>query len=384
MTNEHDNVLDARESVALDADLENFLKEVNWRDEAIEDNIFDPTQPDIPVCYALECNGIPFAPLGGICGLNGQPGHGKTMTFSMIIAAVLRGQYCSFRCPLDPATTSVLYIDTEMELVNTQRTVRRVYDMVGWEQRTEQPRLHTVVLREVADAETRWRKILKAIWQYKPRVVLLDGLIDVVKDFNDNKECQDRIYQCMSVASHYNISLWCLLHLNPGSEKAVGHLGSFLERKATDIFISSLDDVNSEFKIKHTKHRLIKIKEIRFKVEDDEHHYGHPVMLDSTETPAANVLTDKERKALELREKVLEAVKGLQWTLGGLTYTEFESGLKAQGITSNRKLSDYIKLSQDYRFVSHDDQRKRYYYVYNDNQQIDNQTTIGYDEGAPF
>jgi len=292
----HPTVLDECESVALDQDLENFLSDVKWRDEAIEDNLFDPTLPDIPVSYTISWNGVPFAPLGGICGLNGQPGNGKSMTFSMLISALLCGDCEGIHSLLEPEHTTVLYIDTEMEMVNTQRAVRRIYNLCGWEQRTQQERLHTICLREVNDAESRWKKILKAIWQFKPTVVFLDGLIDVVKDFNDNKECQDIIYQCMSVATHYNISLWCLLHLNPGSDKAVGHLGSFLERKATDIFVTSKDKLTQEFQVEHKKQRLKKADDIRFKVEDDEHHYGHPVMLsvaaDNTTTNDNDVLSD--------------------------------------------------------------------------------------------
>lgn len=333
----HDSVLDARESVELDKDLEEFLKEVDWASEAIEDNIFDPTEEDIPVSYVLEYNGIPFAPLGGLCGLNGQPGHGKTMTFSMLLAAILRGQYGAFKCLLDNETTSCLYIDTEMEKVNTQRVVRRVYNMVGWQQRTDQPRLHTLWLREVNDATQRWRKILKAIWQYKPTVVLIDGLIDVVKDFNDNKECQDRIYQCMSVASHYNINVWCLLHLNPGSDKAVGHLGSFLERKATDIFITSLDDEASLFKIKHKKHRLIKIRDIQFHVDDDEHHYGHPVLEDGSATETATT-ESKEPSDTE----VFNAIKVIG--TDSCSFTALRERIrKAQSIGSG-KAGEFINL----------------------------------------
>jgi hypothetical protein len=45
----------------------------------------------------------------------------------------------------------------------------------------------------------------------------------------------------MQVASHYNISVWCIVHQNPGGEKLVGHLGSFLERKVTDVFQTKKD-----------------------------------------------------------------------------------------------------------------------------------------------
>lgn len=279
--NQYDNPLGvvAPPPEAEDADLAQFLSSVNWKAEAIEEQLFDPILPDLPVCYTLEWQNVAFAPLGGIAGMNGRPGNGKTMSFSTMIAAILHPDknYQGLRCLL-PDEPSVLYIDTEMEMVNTQRTVRRIYQMVGWPQMTQQERLHTICLREVNDATSRWRKILKAIWQFKPTVVFLDGLIDVVNDFNDNKECQERIYQCMSVASHYNISMWCLLHLNPGSDKAVGHLGSFLERKATDIWLTAQDKDTQQICISHEKHRMRKAPDINYSVADDEHHYGIPTL----------------------------------------------------------------------------------------------------------
>jgi hypothetical protein len=95
--------------------------------------------------------------------------------------------------------------------------------------------------KKTSSSVNRWRMTLKAIYEYNPTAVFIDGLLDVVADFNDNKECQEIIYKCMQVASHYNISVWCIVHQNPGGEKLVGHLGSFLERKVTDVFQTKKD-----------------------------------------------------------------------------------------------------------------------------------------------
>lgn len=364
-----------------DADLAQFLKHVDWKGEAIEEQMFDPTIPDLPVCYTLEWEGVAFAPLGGIAGMNGRPGNGKTMSFSTMIAAILRGEYQGLKCLL-PDEPSVLYIDTEMEMVNTQRTVRRIYAMVGWEQQTLQPRLNTLCLREVNDATSRWRKILKAVWQFKPQVVFLDGLIDVVNDFNDNKECQERIYQCMSVASHYNISMWCLLHLNPGSDKAVGHLGSFLERKATDIWLTAQDKESQNITISHEKHRMRKAPDISYKVMDDEKHYGIP-QLEVGGAPSST--SDNVPSEVD---SVLQAMLSIQWSIEGLRYSEVEAGLKAYGITSKRKLSDYIAIAQRESIIYKNEDTHRYF-ILKGNAKIDTQTSISNDnsgdgDGDPF
>lgn len=371
MSEQHIDILDEREQKE-DAELETFLKELKWQDESIDDCIFDVTKPDIPVSYTYDWRGVIFSPLGGLTGLNGRPGNGKTMTFSMMIAAALRGEYCGLRCLIDNATC--LYVDTEMEVVNHQRTVRRIYDMVGWPQMVKQERFNSIMLREVNDASARWRKVLKAIWQYKPNMVFLDGMIDIVNDFNDNKECQERIYQCMAVASHYNISVWCLLHLNPGSEKAVGHLGSFLERKATDIFVTSKDEDTQTMKIKHVKQRLKKVEDVHFRVEDDERHYGHPVILGEAEV----------QEAIEERLSEEPLVMKLPWGLNGFKYSEIVEQLKPHGIKSSRKVYDEIEKAVKGGYIYRDEHNKRFYLCNGHTNNLDTQTELGEDNSAPF
>ena len=52
-------------------------------------------------------------------------------------------------------------------------------------------------LREEVKAVDRWRLTLKAINEVQPTVVFLDGLIDVVGDFNDNKESSEIVSEMM-------------------------------------------------------------------------------------------------------------------------------------------------------------------------------------------
>ena len=282
----YENPLAEREAVAPQEPqaIDNFLKDVDWQSAEVDGNWLDPKEAYIRPRYTLSYNGVPFAPLGGIHGLTGQPGHGKTFTFTQLMVAILKGEFYGLHYELsrDIPQPKVLYIDTEMEKGNTQLVMLRVYEMMGWPVGSEQEQFKILWLREEVKAEDRWRKTLKAINVMQPTVVFLDGLIDVVGDFNDNKECQAIIYQCMATASHYGISLWCLLHENPGSEKMVGHAGSFLERKATDVLKTKKDKGMAViFSVEQKKARARDLDKWQFKIEDDEHHYGHPVILEA-------------------------------------------------------------------------------------------------------
>ena len=225
--------------------------------------------------YTLSWNDIPFAPLGGIHAITGQAGNGKTMTLAQFMSAILSGGFGNLRYELSDEIPHprVLYIDTEMEEANTIAVKNRVMTMCGRNINEQTDDFVVVMLREVPESTmvhgkksykvpasvNRWRMTLKAIWEYKPTAVFIDGLLDVVADFNDNKECQEIIYKCMQVASHYGISVWCIVHQNPGGEKLVGHLGSFLERKVTDVFQTKKDKDDKSgdvvFEVKQKKAR---------------------------------------------------------------------------------------------------------------------------------
>ena len=293
MDNELNNILNEQEHVEQDE----FLQEVQWQAVELADNWLNPADQYVRPRYTLSYNGVPFAPLGGIHGLTGQPGHGKTFTFTQLMVAILKGEYYGLRYELakDIPQPKVLYIDTEMEKGNTQLVMLRVYELMGWPIGSEQEQFKILWLREEVKAEDRWKKTLKAINEMRPTVVFLDGLIDVVGDFNDNKECQLIIYQCMATASHYGISLWCLLHENPGSEKMVGHAGSFLERKATDV-LKTKKEKGAEviFNVEQKKARSRDLDKWQFKIEDDEHHYGHPVILQLSSSTTATATTEKD------------------------------------------------------------------------------------------
>jgi len=256
-----------------------FLSQDEWFGEEVEPYLLDFTKPYTPPRYLLSWNGIGFAPLGGIQAISGQAGNGKTMTIAQMIAAILGGEFGGLRYELgeeikDPR---VLYIDTEMEEANTIAMKNRVLTMTGRDVGVQYDDFVVLMLREAQSKDNktsaalmRWRLTLKALYQYRPTVAFIDGLLDVVNDFNSNTECAETIYKCMQAATHYNISLWCLVHQNPGADKLVGHLGSMLERKVTDIFVTKKDknDTTGEatFNVHQMKARGRDIPDWKFRV----------------------------------------------------------------------------------------------------------------------
>ena len=264
---------------AAEAEERAFLSGDQWFDLDVEPWRLDFQKQYSAPRYTLSWRGIPFAPLGGIHAITGQAGNGKTMTLAQFMSAILNGEFGALRYELSEEVEhpTVLYIDTEMEEANTIAVKNRVMTMCGRDIRTNYDDFVVIMLREMPEmtdskgnktpaSVMRWRATLKAIYQYRPTAVFIDGLLDVVADFNDNKECQEIIYKCMQVASFYGISVWCIVHQNPGGEKLVGHLGSFLERKVTDIFQTKKEKKDGEatFTVKQLKARGRDVEDWQF------------------------------------------------------------------------------------------------------------------------
>lgn len=283
-----------------------FLKDDDWFDVDITDNMLDVTKDyDLPR-FGLTINGVPCAPIGGLHGITGQAGHGKTMSLTMIMAAYLGDTKHGMTFNLGDTipTPRVLYCDTEMERENTMMVNLRVCAMLGWGFHEPHDNFNIMCLREEVTATSRWKKILKAIYTYKPNVVFIDGLIDIVADFNDNKQCQEIIFKIMAVASHYDISVWTILHQNPGTTKMVGHAGSFLERKATDIFETkkekNRDTGDVSFTLMQGKARGKDIPDIKFKVSDDIYKFGMPeVQSQQQNTDSPPLRSNRTREEID-------------------------------------------------------------------------------------
>ena len=265
-----------------------FLKADGWFDVDISTDYLDFTKPYEKPLKTLSMDGVPFAPLKGIHALTGQSGHGKTMLFSQFMAAILNGEFGGLRYELSDLIRNpkVLYIDTEMEEENTIAVKNRVCQMSNRNPQQSYDDFKILMLRETEEATDRWRKTLKAIYEVKPTIVFIDGLLDLVSDFNKNDECQRMIYRCMQVASHYGISVWCLVHQNPGNTtKLVGHLGSMLERKVTDVFccIKETNDKTGEvtFTVKQTKARGRDVPKWKFRILPVG-VYGMPEQIDES------------------------------------------------------------------------------------------------------
>lgn len=360
-------------------DPRDFLAGDKWFDEDIDINILDVTEPYSPPKYTLSWNGVKFAPLGGIHALTGQPGNGKTFTFTQMIVAFLHpngfgGLKYELRDSIPNPT--VLYIDTEQEKENTKLVNLRVYQMLGWSIGVPHDEFKIICLREEENTETRWRKTLKAIYTFRPTVCFLDGMLDVVSDFNNNESCQEYIYKAMKAASFYGMSLWCLVHENPGSTKMVGHLGSMLQRKVTDELSSvKKKDENTgyaSFEIKQKKNRGKDMTPWKFHIVDSLSNLGIPEIIGQSSLSS----DDFTARTIDVVDFIKNAIPA-----NGLATRTLREAVKSEWNVGGAKAERMMEEWKENKLIRRDENKR---YFRGEAIENDNMFEHGEVEQAPF
>ena len=335
-----------------------FLKSKGWFDENIDDDFLNFEDPYKPPRYTLCRYGIPFANVGELHVISGKPGHGKTGLMSQLMAAILCGRFGNtlYHIQSERPKPVVLYIDTEQGKDDTIAIKNRVCLLAGLDYTKKQPQFQILRLRDTEDASERWKKILKAVWLVKPTDIFLDGMLDIVRDYNDQVECQPIIREAMMLATHYDSSLWIVLHENPMVDKLVGTLGSIVQRKVAEIFSvkkikqSELKPNERQpnrpsiyFTVKQLKARGRDVADWDYAYQQNAAGWGMPVELDDN---GATVVTVNS-KELEMMKEADERFKSFNWQSSGATYSELERHLKSVGVTSNRRVSALFEIAME-------------------------------------
>ena len=384
MTEENTNQLPAQ------AEIPEFLQKDDWFSAEIDADMLDFDEPYRPPRYTMERGGVPFADVGELHLVSGKPGNGKTGLMSQLEATTLSGQFggmagrkVKHRIRNDQGEMTeqeiparLLHIDTEQGKDDTIAFKNRVCSMAGMSSDEAKQHFFILRLRDTEKAVDRWRKILKAIYVVRPTDIFIDGLLDIVEDYNDQKECQPIIRKCMMLATEYDASLWAVLHENPMVDKLVGTLGSIAQRKVSEIFVvikvkqSELKESERRpdlpdiyFRVKQVKARGRDVADWLFRYETNVGGWGQPVELDAQGNSVVSV------EAQTIKDSIAR-FKDLNWQPGGVTYNELDRHLSKQGVTSGAIKSNIINAALECQVITSTGTKGHRKFYYNGDRQL--------------
>jgi len=237
---------------------------------------FDPSikPPEIRVVFTIK--GSVVSTVGNLTAIVAPPKVGKTAYVSAIVAATMTPNPADVDLlgvvGYNARGLGVLMIDTEQapddfwHSVNRSRQRARTEAMPDWlEAYTVADLPAPIARRAVGIKMADMAEQHGGLW-----AIIIDGVADLVLDVNDAAECNALVAELHGLAIRHSCAIVCVLHLNPGSDKARGHLGSQIERKAeSNLKIDKDDAVSIVWSNKQRRAPIDKAFGPRFAWSDD-------------------------------------------------------------------------------------------------------------------
>ena len=241
--------------------------------------------------------------------IQGKSGVFKSGLAQMFCSVILKTNECqNVLCGYHANTNfdyAVCYVDTERNLTEQlPYALQKIQVKAGFEKEDHPENFDYITLLEVL-REERFKALNEYLehvrTKYKKHIfIVLDVVTDCIENFNNPADSMQLI-DLMNVAiNKYNVTFLCLIHENPGSEKARGHLGTEIFNKAsTAIQVGYEKDSNGNdtelIKLKYIKTRATKRPQpIHLKYCDTENGL---VLADSSEIE--QLTADRKSKAVE-------------------------------------------------------------------------------------
>jgi hypothetical protein len=221
----------------------------------INSRLFDVDKPPPPEPVIYWIGGVPISTPGNLTVISAHIKTGKTNFVCAGVASILpigpsplkgwdgNPDFLAWRSDGNPTGKKVLHFDTEQSLGDRHNSVLLSLRRAGIERQPDFQKSYCLTgesalrqLTTIVFTIEEWsrRASIHSIW--------IDGIGDLVTSVNEEKEANEMLARIRNLAIQAQAGIICSLHLNPGTNKTRGHIGSELERKAQSILVLAAND----------------------------------------------------------------------------------------------------------------------------------------------
>jgi hypothetical protein len=209
----------------------------------------DFNNPPVKSEMIVSINDVPLGTQGNLFGITGGEGTGKSNYVGSLIAGTIRNAGFSIDtlgATILPNTAgkAVLLYDTEQSEVQLYKNISGILKRGKL---TAMPDYFKAYCLTSMSRKERLQAIVQSMdrfyYQFGGiRMVVIDGIADLVRCANDEAESIGVIDELYRLAGIYKTCIVCVLHFVPNGMKLRGHLGSELQRKAAAILSIERDE----------------------------------------------------------------------------------------------------------------------------------------------
>lgn len=240
-----------------------------------------------------------------------------------------------------PATGKVVYIDTEQSRAHVHKVARRILRSIGLPTNRNHDQLVVAALRELTP-DQRKEATGEILRRYKPDLLILDGVADLCNDPNDLHESEALVCELMRWSCEYDNHILCVLHSNPGGDKARGHLGSALLRKSETVMLVKADGDTSVVSPQYCRNEPFTEFAFRINAEVLPELCSIPAPQPKENVFAEVMVSGKVYTHSELVEELMKVVDLKE----GSAKSKISRAVKAETIVKNQVGGYYLSGSQ--------------------------------------
>ena len=201
--------------------------------QRIEQNLISATDTLPELVPIVKRKGVLICSEGNISAVVGEAKSKKTFLCTAIVGSLM-DLYKQYHFDVEPRMCKVLWVDTEQSREHIQKVLFRINLLGMMPYNAHNARLLTQTLREESPTD-RLNQLCYAIEYHQPKLVVVDGVSDLMSNTNCLEESEALVSRLLQLSTLYRCHIMCVLHTNPNSDKARGHLGSTLMRKAETV-----------------------------------------------------------------------------------------------------------------------------------------------------
>ena len=221
--------------------------------------------------FLLRMFGKPCFPRRDLSTVTGLEKCGKTFFTSMLMASCAEKQVLELeRIPDHPL--KVMWYDTEQSRQSTKSILTdRVYKLTK-DQHSDLDSLFYVFNVRSCSYQERMDYLVTGIQTYKPDMVIIDNVSDLLPSVNDAEQSVKVIEQLMQLSTQYDCNITVVIHLNRTGEKRSlrGWLGTEILHKAFEVYYCEQIEKTDVFSVEQIFTRKYRVGEkLYYKITED-------------------------------------------------------------------------------------------------------------------
>ena len=285
--------------------------------------------------------------------IQGQAGVHKSRLAEIMCAAFLKQPFTNgqsllgFKRNSYDVTHTVVYVDTERNLTEQLPYALQMIQIKAGYNKSDHPEKFEYISLLQINRKDRFNTLnayldrLRKSTVNSPLFIVLDVTTDCIEDFNKTDKSMELIDLMNIAINEHNVIFLCLIHENPRTDKARGHLGTELMNKSSTVIQVSFEKDSMQndtdiIRVKYLKCRST-AKHPPFYIKYSKEHSGL-VLAEAAEV--STVMNNRKQKASN--EQMVEYLEMYLGDGSAMTRTDLLEKLCTDFDASKRTIEERI------------------------------------------